>query len=164
MESDDLIKLSQDVKYPSGNKYLAQLQEYIHSVTDDNGIYYGLAWSIGNFELLYKDGTRYIAPKRMVVLKFDSSFKEEYYEPSSELRIMENPQIFDKYKYDSINIDKLFNEKVVCIGRGNSYVDKKGNIYLTGIKSNDYNRIPVVNYYNVEVQNPIFFLIKLENH
>jgi hypothetical protein len=160
---NELKSLDADLLPPATKVEKSQIDRYISSITDDKDIFYGLAFTPENGLFFRKDDARYVDPINITVLRFDASLKREYYGPLSAMAIETYPE-YNKYIFDSINIENVFNEKVVCIGLGNSYVDKKGNIYLDGLKSSEAKRILAPNgrCHTIEVENPIFFLVKFE--
>lgn len=69
-----------------------------------------------------------------------------------------------QYRYDSLKMSDVFNEKFVCLTGW--YITKRGDIYFTGIKSNEIeNNVKDLKGHNisVDVVDPTFILYKLEN-
>lgn len=165
LETKELESLNPDILPPSYKKEMSQVNRYILSITDEKGVFYGQAWTPTDASLFRKSDARYVDPIKITVLRFDASFKKEYTHPLSEGAIIQYPETYNQYVFDKIDIESFFSEKVVCMGLGNSYVDKEGNIYLDGLKSNDAKRILNTEgkCYSIEVEKPIFFLVKLEN-
>jgi len=160
----DRILLETNILPPTSEKEMAQAETYKRSISNEKGIYYGIGWGNGDYNLLHNASGRYIDPKEILVYKFDESYKESYVGPISQDIIAVNLEMYNKYTYDRISIESLFDEKLVCIGPRNVYVDKNGNIFLIGIKSNEVKRIITPNKTNAgEVSNPVLFLVKLEN-
>jgi hypothetical protein len=166
LNTGDIELLNSELRPPSSKKEMAQVKLYISSITDNAGIFFGLAWGTELGKLYVNDNERYIDPRKIIVLKFDPTFQNEYTAPLAEGVIDQYPEAYNRFRYDEIDVEKLFNYKVVCMGLGNSYVDKKGNIYLDGLKSNGAKRI--VNSKgmcnSIELEKPVFFLVKLENN
>lgn len=163
LSQNDSQLLSSEIYPPASRKEMAQARAYVRSITDVNGDFYGIGWGVGEYSLLTKDNERYVDPMEILVLKFDRSYDEFYSGPLTTEFISMHPDTYEKYSYENIPIDKLFDEKIVCIGRRNLYVDKKGNVFLIGIKSNNGNRIINNETNQILVNNPILFLAKLEN-
>ncbi len=164
IKSNELGLLNPSLLPPLNKKEYSQAKRYILSITDEEGVFYGLAFTPTDASLFKNENARYLDPTNITVLKFDQTFTGEYMHPLSNISITQYEDVYSKYIVDNINIENLFNEKVVCIGLGNTYVDKKGNIYLDGLKSYVAKRVLSANNKcnSIEVENPTFFLAKIE--
>lgn len=157
LENRDIEKLPLELRPPLTE--IDKLVRYKNSISE-NGTYYNLGWGGVLSGLHTNENLRYINPETIHVFRFDNTFNIPYdgiiYEEKINL-------ISDQYKYENINLSELMNEKVIYVGSWK--VTKKGDVYLSGIKSNNINRVKTSTegFYSIDVLNPTFFLVKLEN-
>lgn len=165
LSNDEARLLNVTLLPPSRYKEKTQNNLYLSSVTNENGNFYGLALKLAEGTIFNSNNAKFLDPSKITILKFDRSFTKEYSHPIEYMHLHSSQTTYKQYIYDEIDLENIFSEKIVCIGVGNTYVDKKGNVFIDGIKSNTANRI-IMNdgsCSRVEVEAPTFFLIKLEH-
>jgi hypothetical protein len=131
-------------------------QNYLERKKKEQGtgkIYFDAIWGTAMRSILTNENGRFIEPKSLNVYRFDTSYN-----------INLNYNIPDKYLYDSLIISNYFNDKVVDIS--STKIDKNGNIYISGVRSNEVERIKL-DYDRreidaIKVYSPKFFLCEFE--
>jgi hypothetical protein len=127
-----------------------------------DGVFYCVGLGRAEATLFANANGHYNDPGKIFIYKCYASFDKVFTNPIDE----ENAKLIipEHYKYDSLKISDFINEKIVCLTGW--YITKYGDIYFTGIKSNEIeNNVKDIKGHNISVDlvDPTFILYKLEN-
>lgn len=119
-----------------------------------NGVYYDIIDGQRKIKSIFlqPDG-RFVSPENLIIYKQDVPFDT--------VNVPISP---DKYRFAVLDIQNLCEDKVVYIS---SYqIDAEGNVYVSGVRSNDTERTKISvegsDKIAVKIFNPIFFIWKFE--
>lgn len=159
LDQGSIDNLDPSIKPPSDEKEMA-IQRKNSLVVD--GFFYGA--SLGNAEstIFKNEDGFYYNPGSIYINKYEAGFDPEFSSVVFEEDVKQ--KIPSEFRYDTVNVRSLFNDKIFYLSGW--YVNQKGDIYFSGIRSNETdNRVKDVNgrVTSVDIIDPTFVFYKLEN-
>ncbi len=159
MNQEAIENLAPSLKPPADEKESA-IQRKNSLILD--GRFYGISLGNAKSSIFKNENGFYYNPSSIYINRYDASFDVAFasavYEEEVKLRIP------SEYRYDSLSISSLFTDKIVYLNGW--YTNQKGDIYFTGIKSNETsNRVKGSNdnVLSIDIIDPTFVFYKLEN-
>jgi len=127
-----------------------------------DGFFYGVSLSNASSTIFKEKNGFYFNPGTVYINKYDAGFDITFSSVEFEEDIKQ--KIPSEYRYDTLNVESLFNDRIIYLSGW--YVNQQGDIYFTGIKSNEMdNRVEDVNgrVTSVDIIDPTFIFCRLEN-